>query len=116
MTKTIIYTIQPKQIDDNGNELDLTQYTISDNANDFVQYLREIEVADKFITLPILENHKVIELISDQQIDFYIYDGVTEKIVFNNIKNLILNADLNYTYKIKNLGTDTANIEWRVFL
>lgn len=117
MTKIITYTIQPKEInEDTGEELDLSQYVISENANDVIKYQRSLAIADKLVTLPVLENHKIIELISDQEIEFYIYDVLTEKITFSNITHIILDADLNYNYKIKNLSDDTANIEWRLYL
>lgn len=118
MASTIQYTVNPKEIDSSSNETDLDQYTASSSYTVKRSYIAEVADADKYITLPTSDNHLVIELTSDQNVELAIYDATgTLKIQLTDSKNvfMIFGAVQNRTYKLKNTSGSTANVVWRQY-
>lgn len=115
MSALVYYTIQPKEIDADGNELDLTAYSIQSNGDTKNSYQASIQTADKYISLPYTNNHTSIELISDQEIYFSIYNnGVL--VIEIPVTNILIKGTLDYTYKVRNISGYTALVQWRLYL
>ena len=116
----IRYQIVPKEIDDNDNEEELGQYLEATDVTLSSKFEATLSDAQKEITLPNNAESNVlsIEFISDQPVDFKIYDslGTTLQIQFTDCQNLLLKAKLNdYVYKIiSNSGQDT-HVQWRLY-
>ena len=112
----IIYEIQPKKVDDSSNEIDLEQYSIVRDYTSVVEFSDNVADGDKYITLPSVVNQKIIEFISNVGVYFAFYDSGTLVKEFTNCKNIILQADIDYTFKMKNKSGSDAEIVWRLFI
>jgi hypothetical protein len=114
MAKSVQYTVNPKTIDESDNETDLTQYTVTNTYDMVVNYNSELPNGDKYIVLPTLDNHKVIELRSDQKITFQILTDGVVTITLSDVEyvNMSWGEVQNYTYQVKNISGSNANIFW----
>jgi len=116
MSNTIRYQIEPKEISAEGQEILLAPYVIEENNDNSVENKLEIVSGPSYVDLPVIANHNLIEFMSDQEVFFAIYSGAPQVIEFTSTRNLILKANLNWTYKVKNISGNTANILWRLSL
>uniref|UniRef100_A0A6M3M5J0 Uncharacterized protein n=1 Tax=viral metagenome TaxID=1070528 RepID=A0A6M3M5J0_9ZZZZ len=117
MSVYIRYQVQPKEVDTNGNELELEQYTIESAGDASVKYVRTLSNADKYVDLPVIADHTSVEFISNQDVYFSICDSSgTQLLEIEACRNLVLKATLNYTYQIKNISGDDADVIWRLYL
>jgi hypothetical protein len=120
MSDTVVYNVQPKTVETSGQENNLLQYSIIDDAeNSIIENLVVPYGLGTYVDLPVIASHTLIEFQSDQDVTFAIYISAVKTIEFTACRNLILKCTSGvYTYKVKNevgVAID-ANITWRLFV
>jgi hypothetical protein len=120
MSDTVVYEIQPKTVETSGQENNLLQYSIINDAENSVEESLVVPYAlGTYVDLPSITSHKLIEFQADQDVYFAIYVSGAKTIEFTACRNLILKCTSGvYTYKVKNevgVGID-ANIVWRLYV
>jgi len=118
MANTIRWTIQPKTIDTNSNELNLEQYTVENTYTQTLTHTIIIPAATTTPqTLPVITAHVAIELISNQPVSFTVTDGA-EVPIFLTSKNCLMSFSTSkaYTYTVTNASGFDATITWRLYV
>lgn len=116
MSETVVYEIQPKEIMASGTENSLEDYSLTNSSEKQACSVLSLPNAAAYVELPRLDDHNLIEFQADQDVYLALYDSTTLIVEFENVRNLILKAKLDFTYKVKNLSGQDANITWRLFV
>lgn len=115
MSNSIRFQITPKIVDEDNNELDLSNYIINTNYTKSTEYTALLPNADKYVSLPVLDDMLTVEFISDQEVYLSIWSGASMLVEIANTSNMILKSTTPYTFKVRNLSNSNANVIWRVY-
>jgi hypothetical protein len=121
MSESVIYEVQPKEVDADGNEVTLANYTVQSTSATRIK--NELALASTtggvYTSLTSTTGHTLAQLQSDQPINLDIQSSTGGSLlIITAIKNFMFSntSGKTYTYKILNASGSTANIVWRLYV
>ena len=128
MSESIIYQVQPKEVDVSGQETLLDQYEIQTTVTTGPagMVVSSIKTKQEFVlttttlyTLPSTTGHHLVEFQADNDVNVLITTTSGGFVEFGSVRNMIINftTAVTNTYQLRNVsGTTSVNIVWREYV